>query len=95
MYSAYLGIKAMFSDNVTSMVKNISPFLMMNADVFYDASVVASLLQDKRSDLIVVDIGRYLEESMKVTEEHGRITAISKQIKPEKKLLAVLLMSIS
>lgn len=80
MYSAYLGIKSMFSDNVA---ENITPFLMMNADVFYDASVITSLLQDTQPNLIVVDIGRYLEESMKVTEEHGRITAISKQIKPQ------------
>ena len=35
MYSAYLGIKAMFPDG------NITPFYMMNADVFYDASVIS------------------------------------------------------
>ena len=33
MYSAYLGIKAMFPDG------DIRPFYMMNADVFYDSSV--------------------------------------------------------
>lgn len=77
MYSAYLGIKAMFTDGI------IRPFYMMNADVFYDASVITALENDARSNLIVVDMGRYIEESMKVVEKDGRIIAISKQITPE------------
>lgn len=85
MYSAYLGIKAMFSeDNIAPFL--ISPFLMMNADVFYDVSIIKALLENPEPNLIVVDIGRYLEESMKVTEGHGRITAISKAIAPENAL---------
>ncbi|WP_026765382.1 sugar phosphate nucleotidyltransferase [Selenomonas ruminantium] len=74
MYSAYLGIKKMFPDNI------YDSFLMMNADVFYDASVIAALLNDSSSNAIVVDMGRYLDESMKVVENDGRITSISKQI---------------
>ena len=77
MYSAYLGIRSMFSDGM------IQPFFMMNADVFYDASVIAALLNDSRPNLIVVDIGQYIEESMKVVEKAGKITEISKQIGPE------------
>jgi len=77
MYSAYLGIQAMFPEG------EIEPFLMMNADVFYDASVVTALLADPNPDAIVVDIGRYIEESMKVVEEEGCLVAISKQIPPE------------
>lgn len=77
MYSAYLGIKAMFSDG------DIRPFYMMNADVFYDASIITSLERDERSNLIVVDMGRYNEESMKVVEKNGRIVEISKEITPE------------
>lgn len=80
MYSAYLGIKAMFPDG------DIEPFLMMNADVFYDASVIAALLADASPDAIVVDMGRYIEESMKVVEENGRLVAISKKISPEEAL---------
>ena len=76
MYSAYLGIKAMFPD------KNIKPFYMMNADVFFDSSVIAALKKDERSNLVVVDMGRYIEESMKVIEKAGRLVAISKQITP-------------
>lgn len=77
MYSAYLGIKSMFPDGV------IQPFLMMNADVFYDSSVITALLDNKASNAIVVDMGRYIEESMKVVEKDGRLIAISKQIMPE------------
>ena len=80
MYSAYLGIQAMFPD------KQIGNFLMMNADVFYDASVVSALLAYTAPNAIVVDMGRYMEESMKVIEKDGRIIAISKQIKPEEAL---------
>ena len=80
MYSAYLGIKAMFPDG------NIRPFYMMNADVFYDASVITALEKDARSNLVVVDMGRYIEESMKVIEKDGRLVAISKQITPEEAL---------
>ena len=66
MYSAYLGIKSIGQDG----------FLMMNADVFFDCSVIASLLAWKSENAIVVDIGRYNEESMKVVQEKNRITAI-------------------
>lgn len=70
MYSAYLGRTA---------VKGNS-FLMMNADVFYDASVIEALLACSAPNAIVTDIGRYLEESMKVIEESGRLVKISKAI---------------
>lgn len=80
MYSAYLGIKAMFPDG------KLQPFYMMNADVFFDPSVICALVNDVRYDLIVVDIGHYLEESMKVVEKDGRLIAISKQIPLEEAL---------
>ena len=77
MYSAYLGIKKMFPDG------NITPFYMMNADVFYDSSVITALEENTEPNLVVVDMGRYIEESMKVVEKEGRLVAISKQISPE------------
>ncbi len=80
MYSAYIGIKSMFPDG------DIKAFYMMNADVFYDASVIAALEKDERNNLIVVDMGRYIEESMKVVEKDGRLVSISKQIIPEEAL---------
>lgn len=70
MYSAYLGIQSVGLDG----------FLMMNADVFFDCSVIASLIAWKSENAIVTDIGRYNEESMKVIQKDGRIVAISKQI---------------
>lgn len=70
MYSAYLAREAMKDDD----------FLMMNADVFYDESVVTALLKFKAPNAIVTDIGTYLEESMKVVEENGRLVKISKSI---------------
>lgn len=77
MYSAYIGIKSMFADG------KIFPFYMMNADVFFDTSVITALEKDSRQNLIVVDMGRYIEESMKVVEKNGQLIAISKQITPE------------
>jgi len=77
MYSAWLAREAMGDDD----------FLMMNADVFMDASVIEALLAFDAPNAIVTDIGFYLEESMKVIEdENGRLTHISKQIPPEEAL---------
>ena len=70
MYSAYLGRAA---------VEN-HKFLMMNADVFFDASVIAALMDFEAPNAIVTDIGIYNDESMKVVEKDGRLTEISKAI---------------
>ena len=70
MVSAYLGRASMGGE----------AFLMMNADVFFDASVLRALLDCPAPDAIVTDIGSWNEESMKVVEEDGRLTAISKAI---------------
>lgn len=70
MYSAYLGREFVGG----------SAYLMMNADVFYDASVIKALLECKAENAIVTDIGHYLEESMKVIEKDGRLIQISKTI---------------
>lgn len=73
MYSAYTARNAIGD----------SAFIMMNADVFYDASVITALLSNEAPNAIVTDIGTYIEESMKVVEKNGRLVAISKQIIPE------------
>lgn len=73
MYSAYLA-HADF---------NGKAFLMMNADVFYDASIIKTLLECQALNAIATDVGRYLEESMKVTQDDGRLTGISKKISKE------------
>ncbi len=76
MYSAYIAKDAM----------NGEGFLMMNADVFFDASVITALLACESENAIVVDIGTYMEESMKVVEENGRLMRIAKTITPEEAL---------
>ena len=76
MYSAYLGQDAM----------NNEGFLMMNADVFYDASVIAELIKFGAPNAIVTDIGTYLDESMKVIEVDGHLVKISKNIPSEEAL---------
>ena len=73
MYSAYLGIGEVGTDG----------FLMMNADVFYDESVITALLECPSPNAIVTDIGTYNEESMKVIEKDGRLVEISKIITKE------------
>lgn len=70
MYSAYLA-KALFNDSL----------LMMNADVFFDSCIIHDLLSSEYDNVIMIDIGKYIEESMKVTYNEKRITSISKQIK--------------
>lgn len=73
MYSAYLAHEVMEN----------SDFLMMNADVFYDESVISALLKFDAPNAIVTDIGTYIEESMKVVEKNGRLIEISKGIAKE------------
>ena len=76
MVSAYIGRRAMGGE----------AFLMMNADVFFDPSVIEALLAFDAPDAIVTDIGTYNEESMKVVEKGGRLVAISKEIARERAL---------
>ena len=76
MYSAYLAKEAMAGQG----------FLMMNADVFFDASVIRALVDCPHPNAIVVDVGRYMEESMKVMERNGKLTAIAKTISPAQAL---------
>ncbi len=73
MYSAYLGREAMLD----------SDFIMMNADVFFDNSVLSKLVEKEHADSIIVDIGKYNEESMKVVVDENKITKISKTIPKE------------
>ena len=76
MYSAYLGRDAVGEDEL----------LMMNADVFFDSSVISALLEFEHKDAIAVDVGRYLDEAMKVVARDGIIVEISKQIPRERAL---------
>ncbi len=70
MYSAYLAARAVYEE----------PFLLMNADVFFDSAVITELLRNEFENAIVVDKGAFNPESMKVKSRFGKITEISKQI---------------
>jgi len=70
MYSAYLASDYFYGKE----------FLLMNADVFYDDTVIAELIKDEYISSIVVDKGTYIEESMKVRTDSNRIIEISKHI---------------
>lgn len=76
MYSAYMAREAVEGH----------AFLMMNADVYYDASVITALLAFSGADAIVTDIGTYMEESMKVIEKDGRLVQIAKTVSAEEAL---------
>lgn len=56
------------------------PYLMMNADVFFDESVISSLLNFEAKSAIVTDVGKYNDESMKVIVKDDKIVKISKAI---------------
>lgn len=73
MYSAYMGKDYVGQDD----------FLMMNADVYFDSSVIKTLINFDKSNAIVTDIGAYLEESMKVIEKDGHLIEIAKTITKE------------
>lgn len=76
MYSSYLA---------KDIMKN-EEFLMMNADVFFDSSIIKALLEFPHPNAIVTDIGEYNDESMKVIEKNNRLIKISKQILKEEAL---------
>ncbi|OGG51603.1 hypothetical protein A2704_04550 [Candidatus Kaiserbacteria bacterium RIFCSPHIGHO2_01_FULL_54_36b] len=70
LYSLYLTRKHLTGDT-----------LVMNGDLVFDASVIAKL-KAVRTSAVAVDVGRYMEESMKVVVKGGFVTSISKKIPP-------------
>ena len=55
-------------------------FLLMNADVYFDANIIAGLLDGESCSKIACDKSLFLEESMKITLEGDKINHISKKI---------------
>ncbi|MCC8145192.1 MAG: phosphocholine cytidylyltransferase family protein, partial [Bacteroidales bacterium] len=71
MYSLYMA-----SDYV-----NGKDFLLMNADVYFDANIITGLVNSEKKNLIACDKTEYIEESMKVTTDSTeKINHISKKI---------------
>jgi len=69
MYSLYLA---------EDYLKN--SFLLLNGDVILQKEIVDGLIDFPFKDAIAVDVGKYNEESMKVTQNTGYLTDISKVI---------------
>lgn len=64
-------------------------FLLMNGDVYHDASIIEGLSKGAGGrSMIACDRGRYLEESMKITYDGRKVVRIGKQI-PEEECYAV------
>ena len=76
MYSLYLALQEMGK----------AEFLLMNADVYYDAHIIAGLLSpvNKERSMIACDGNGYMEESMKITlDGKGVVNHIGKKIAEE------------
>ena len=73
MYSLYM---------TKDFLKN-EDFILMNADVYYEAEIINKLLNDEYKNLIVCDDGKYIEESMKIEKDGNKIVKINKNIKEE------------
>lgn len=70
MYSLYLTRNFICGDE----------FLLMNADVYMDGSIICGILDAPAGSYIASDQSQYLEESMKITVCDGIIDHISKKI---------------
>lgn len=55
-------------------------FLLMNSDVYFDQGIIAGMLEGNDVSKIACDRSQYLEESMKITLDNGKINHISKKI---------------
>ena len=82
MFSAFIGISYSYCFN-KSLRDEDDKLLMMNSDVFFDSSIISELIKDEYENAIVVDIGNYNDESMKVIQRGSRIVEISKKITKE------------
>jgi choline kinase len=64
--------------------REAEPVMIGNGDVVFDASIASAMVSDVRTNLIAVQPGQYIEESMKVTiGDDGRIASLSKAIARE------------
>ena len=79
----YAETNNMFSLYLTSQFVKGEEFLLMNADVYYDANIIEGMLQGENQSKIACDRSGYMEESMKITLDGEKINHISKKITPE------------
>ena len=58
-------------------------FLLMNSDVYFDQNIISGMLEGDGVSKIACDRSQFLEESMKITVDNGKINHISKKISEE------------
>ncbi len=76
----YAETNNMYSLFLASEYVKSQEFLLMNADVYFDTCIIDGLLKDENQSKIACDCSKYLDESMKITVDGGRVNHISKQI---------------
>lgn len=73
----------MFSLRLALRERASAAMFICNGDVVFDSAIPQGIAAVQQGNLIAVEPGRYIEESMKVTvDAAGRITALSKAIQP-------------
>lgn len=70
MYSTYLARNTFYNKD----------FILMNADVVIDSSIISDLINSSQPNSILVDYDQYNLENMKVTFSGKKIKSISKEI---------------
>ena len=76
----YYETNNMYSTYLASNEMRETEFVLMNADVYFDSSIIKELLNTKYKNSIVVEKESYNDENMKVTCLDGRIIDIGKTI---------------
>ena len=85
----YAETNNMYSLFLTAQYAKGEEFLLMNSDVYYDASIIKGMLEGDNQSKIACDRSGYLEESMKITLGDGKINHISKTVKSYSKKLRI------
>jgi len=70
MYSAYLAKDKLYNKD----------FILMNADVFFESSIIKKIIDDSNPNVIATQVGLYNLENMKVKVDNEEIKNISKNI---------------
>lgn len=73
----------MYSLFLTAKYVKGEEFLLMNSDVYFDASIIRGMIKGENQSKIACDKSGYLEESMKITLDDKKINHISKKITEE------------
>lgn len=76
----YAETNNMYSLYLTAPFVKGEEFMLMNADVYYDSSIVTGMLKGEGLSKIACDRSQYLDESMKITLDGDEINHISKKI---------------